>query len=222
MVRLYILKSRPQRNNMSFKSALRNTQINQRYRQNAAELQNIDRGIIDSQNAYARQDNLKNNALQALSSTSLLAGSLGKNLTSMDKNIKFGKEQGLKFGGWTGEQGLLNPFKEGGFGATFSKAGGPNMTIADLGKTKNLMDWSNAYMPKNPLEFGDASSISMADNPMISLMSLYNQRFNKPKSKPKHQVSSMDGSAGYEKYLEDERLRKEKEDYELNNLGEII
>ena len=171
---------------MSFKSALRNTQINQRYRQNAAELQNIDRGIIDSQNAYARQDNLKNNALQALGSTSLLAGSLGKNLTDWGQNIGFAGEQGLKSGGL---MNMLNPFKKGGFGQTYSKDDGPNMTIEDLGKTKNLMDWSNAYMPKNPLEFGDASSISMADNPMISLMSLYNQRFNQPEKVDKKVVN---------------------------------
>lgn len=184
MVRLYILKSRPQRNNMSFKSALRGTQINQRYRQNAAELQNIDRGMIDSQNAYARQDNLKNNALQALGSTSLLAGSLGKNLTDWDKNLQFAEEQGLEPAGGGGyikrAMNALNPFKKGGFGQTYSKPGGPTMNIDDIGKTRGFQEWTNAYMPGNELSFDDLSKVSLADNPTLGLLGLYNKFQDKP------------------------------------------
>lgn len=165
---------------MSFKSALRNTQINQRYRQNAAELQNIDRGIIDSQNAYAHQDKLKNNALQAFGSASLLAGSTGKNLTDWDKNLQFAEEQGLQFGGWTGKKGLLNPFKKGGFGATYSKPGGPTMNIDDIGRTRGFQEWANAYMPGNELSFDDLSQVSLADNPTLGLLGLYNKFQDKP------------------------------------------
>ena len=184
MVRLYILKSRPQRNNMSFKSALRGTQINQRYRQNAAELQNIDRGIIDSQNAYAREENLKNNALQAFGSASLLAGSMGANLTDWDKNLQFAKEQGLEPAGGGGiiksAMNMLNPFKKGGFGQTYSKPGGPTMNIDDIGRTRGFQEWANAYMPGNELSFDDLSQVSLADNPTLGLLGLYNKFQDKP------------------------------------------
>ncbi len=169
---------------MSFKSALRGTQINQRYRQNAAELQNIDRGIIDSQNAYARQDNLINNALQAFGSASLLAGSTGKNLTDWDKNLQFAKEQELEPAGGGGiiksAMNMLNPFKKGGFGQTYSKPGGPTMNIDDIGRTRGFQEWTNAYMPGNELSFDDLSKVSLADNPTLGLLGLYNKFQDKP------------------------------------------
>ena len=224
----------PQRNNMSFLSALQGTQINQRYRQNARQLQNIDRDMRDDRFAFNDQENKRGNAIEAFGSFSKGLGTLGGELKDWDKNVQFGKKHGLEANKFAGKDfkgssllNMVNPFKKGGFGQTYSNDGGPNMTVDDLGKTRRTMDWSKAFMGPDAFSFGDASEMMMSDNPMQTLLGRWNQWKSKDvkdkmsDSLPEHKISSMDGRAGYEKYLEDERLRKEKEDYELNNLGEI-
>jgi len=177
MVRLYLLKSRPRKNNMSFKSAMRGTQVNQNYRQNNAQLQNIDRDMRDDRFAFNDKENKRGNAIEAFGSFSKCIGTWGGELKDWDKNVQFGKKHGLS-APKIGEGGLinmLNPFKKGGFGQTYSKDGGPNMTVDDLGKTRSTMDWSKAFMGPDAFSFGDTSEMMMSDNPMQTLLGRYNQ-----------------------------------------------
>ena len=115
------------------------------------------------------------------------------------------KSEGLEFGGWGN---LLNPFKKGGFGATYSKEDGPSMTFDDLSKTGQVMDWSKSYMGDDSFKFDDAADISMSDNPTQSLLGRYN-KYNQDQKMagPKEQfkTSDMDGRDGYEQYLLDEQ-----------------
>ena len=69
---------------------------------------------------------------------------------------------------------MVNPFKKGGFGQTYSNDGGPNMTVDDLGKTRRTMDWSKAMMGPDAFSFGDTSEMMMSDNPMQTLLGRYN------------------------------------------------
>ena len=240
MVRLYLLKSRPRKNNMSFKSAMRGTQVNQNYRQNNAQLQNIDRDMRDDRFAFNDQENKRGNVIEAFGSAVKGVETLGGEFTNMDKNIQFGKKHGLeanKFGGkdFKGSSllNMVNPFKKGGFGQTYSNDGGPNMTVDDLGKTRGVMDWSKGVMGEDAFSFGDASEMMMSDNPMQTLLGRYNAFKNKPvKEKVGASIKRFDEKDNYvakdygwnkdsgtEAEIEAERLRKEQEDYELNNLG---
>ncbi len=215
MVRLYLLKSRPRKNNMSFKSAMRGTQVNQSYRQNNAQLQNIDRDMRDDRFAFNDKENKRGNMIEAFGSAVKGVGTLGGELTNMDKNIQFGKKHGLESGGLIN---MINPFKKGGFGQTYSKGDGPNMTNDDLGQTRSAMDWSQARMGPDAFSFGDASEMMMSDNPMQTLLGRYNSwkgqgvkekiADSAPESKPQHQASSMDGQDGYARFLLDEKYKK--------------
>ena len=162
---------------MSFKSAMRGTQLNQHYRQNNAQLQNIDRDMRDDRFAFNDKENKRGNMIEAFGSAVKGIGTLGGELTNMDKNIQFGKKHGLESGGL---MNMINPFKKGGFGQTYSKGDGPNMTVDDLGKTRGVMDWSQARMGPDAFSFGDASEMMMSDNPMQTLLGRYNSWKNKP------------------------------------------
>ena len=167
---------------MSFASAMRGTQVNQQYRKNAAQLQNHDRRVNDDLNAWQAKTQTRGNMIDAFGSAVNLMDSAGANLTSMGKGAQLAAAHGLEKGELFGSTWLntLNPFKRGGFGATYSGDGTGPMTYDDLSKTGQAMNWSQAMMGNDAFSFKDAAEMSMSDNPLQSLMGRYNAWNNRP------------------------------------------
>lgn len=167
MVRLYTLKSRPRKNNMSFTSALQGTQINQRYRQNASQLQNIDRDIRDDELAFQDSTRKRNSLIGLTGDVVNWMGTTGKNLTDTSKNLNTVMDEEMTFN-W--KDAILG---KGGF----SKAGGPGeginpISLKDIGKTTNFQGWMNAEGLDNT--FVKSANLMSSDNPAQGLLKYYN------------------------------------------------
>ena len=145
---------------------MRGTQLAQKYRQDANQLNTIDRDIMQNQSDFVHSENIRNNAIDAFGGLTKLVGKAGDELTHMDKGIQFGKQHGLESRGWLD---AINPFKKGGFGMRYGKEGGQDYTIEDLNKTRGLMDYAKIKMGDQAPGFDETANMALSDNPALNM-----------------------------------------------------